>query len=95
MGTWQGVLRANSQGQRTVIKILKDDGGVLQGALYPIDEGGGYLPLTGTYNDGPRRHLRSADHPPFSSHRLRRGTVMDQLLSMLHVSFNRPKAASV
>ena len=92
MGTWQGVLRANSQGQRTVIKILKDDGGVLQGALYPIDEGGGYLPSFP--NDGPR-HLRSANHPPFSSHRLRRGTVMDQLLSMLHVSFNRPKAASV
>jgi uncharacterized protein (TIGR03435 family) len=47
-GTWQGVLRANGKDQRTVIKILKDDGGTLQGAVYPIDEGGGYLPLTGT-----------------------------------------------
>src|SRR5262249_15539295 len=45
MGTWQGVLRANSQGQRTVIKILKDDGGVLQGALYPIDEGAVICPV--------------------------------------------------
>jgi hypothetical protein len=48
MGTWQGVLRANSQDQRTVIKILRDDGGMLQGALYLIDKGPGYLPLTGT-----------------------------------------------
>src|SRR2546430_8024241 len=48
MGTWQGLLRANGQDQRTVIKILKDDRGTLQGALYPIDKGGGYLPLTGT-----------------------------------------------
>ena len=30
------------------IKILKDDRGMLQGALYPIDEGGGYMPITGT-----------------------------------------------
>jgi hypothetical protein len=52
MGTWQGVLRANGQDQRTVIKILKDDGGTLQGAVYPIDEGGGYLPLTGTARGG-------------------------------------------
>jgi len=48
MGTWQGVLRENGQDQRTVIKILKYDGGTLQGALYPIDRGGGYLPVTGT-----------------------------------------------
>ena len=52
MGTWQGVLRANSQDQRTVIKILRDDRGTLQGALYPIDEGPGYLPLTGTARGG-------------------------------------------
>ena len=52
MGTWQGVLRANGQDQRTVIKILKDDGGTLQGALYPIDQGAGYLPLTGTARGG-------------------------------------------
>ena len=48
MGTWQGVLRENGQDQRTVIKILKYDGGTLQGALYPIDRGGGYLPITGS-----------------------------------------------
>src|SRR5262245_6264490 len=52
MGTWQGVLRENSQDQRTVIKILRDDGGMLQGALYPIDRGPGYLPLTGTARGG-------------------------------------------
>jgi uncharacterized protein (TIGR03435 family) len=52
MGTWQGVLNANGREQRTVIKILKDDRGMLQGALYPIDEGGGYLPLTGTARGG-------------------------------------------
>ncbi len=52
MGTWQGVLRANSQDQRTVIKISRDDGGMLQGALYPIDKGAGYLPLTGTARGG-------------------------------------------
>ena len=52
MGTWQGVLRANGRDQRTVIKILRDDGGTLQGALYPIDEGAGYLPLTGTARGG-------------------------------------------
>ena len=51
-GTWQGVLHANSQDQRTVIKILRDDGGTLQGALYPIDEGPGYWPLTGTARGG-------------------------------------------
>jgi uncharacterized protein (TIGR03435 family) len=51
-GTWQGVLRTNGKDQRTVIKILKDDGGMLQGAVYPIDEGGGYLPLTGTARGG-------------------------------------------
>jgi len=47
-GTWQGVLRENGQDQRAVIKILRDDGGTLQGALYPIDKSGGYLPVTGT-----------------------------------------------
>src|SRR5262249_44562749 len=47
-GTWQGVLRENGRDQRTVIKILKDDGGRLQGALYLIDKGVGYAPLTGT-----------------------------------------------
>ena len=52
MGMWQGVLHANSQDQRTVIKILRDDGGTLQGALYPIDEGPGYWPLTGTARGG-------------------------------------------
>ena len=52
MGTWQGVLRANGRDQRTVIKILRDDGGTLQGALYAIDEGAGYLPLTGTARGG-------------------------------------------
>ena len=52
MGTWQGVLSANSRDQRTVIKILKDDAGMLQAALYPIDRGPGYLPLTGTARSG-------------------------------------------
>ena len=53
MGTWQGVLRANGREQRSVIKILRDDGGTLQGALYPnIDEGAGYLPITGTARGG-------------------------------------------
>jgi len=52
IGTWQGVLRANSQDQRTVIKILRDDGETLQGALYTIDRGAGYLPLTGTARGG-------------------------------------------
>src|SRR5262245_37810000 len=52
MGTWQGVLRENSQDQRTVIKILREDGGTLQGALYPIDRGPGYFALTGTARGG-------------------------------------------
>lgn len=47
-GAWQGVLRTNNQDQRAVIEILKDDQGTLQGALYPIDRGPGYLALTGT-----------------------------------------------
>jgi uncharacterized protein (TIGR03435 family) len=51
-GAWQGVLRANGQDQRAVIKILKDDGEMLQGALYPIDRGPGYLALTGTARSG-------------------------------------------
>jgi uncharacterized protein (TIGR03435 family) len=51
-GAWQGVLRANNQNQRTVIKILKDDGGTLQGALYSIDKGPGYYALTGTARGG-------------------------------------------
>jgi len=45
MGTWQGVLRANSQDQRTVIKILRDDGETLQGALYTIDRAPGICRL--------------------------------------------------
>ena len=53
MGTWQGALRANGREQRSVIKILRDDRGTLQGALYPnIDEGAGYLPITGTARGG-------------------------------------------
>jgi uncharacterized protein (TIGR03435 family) len=52
MGTWQGVLRENGQDQRTVIKVLRNDGGTLQGALYPIDKGGGYLPVSGTVRGG-------------------------------------------
>jgi uncharacterized protein (TIGR03435 family) len=52
MSTWQGVLRASGRDQRVVIKILKDDGGTLQGALYTIDDSGGYLPVAGTVRNG-------------------------------------------
>jgi hypothetical protein len=52
MGTWQGILRANGEEQRTVIKILKDDGGTLQGALYVIERGPGYFALAGTARNG-------------------------------------------
>jgi hypothetical protein len=37
MGTWQGVLRANSQDQRTVIRILRDDGKKLCASCSPIE----------------------------------------------------------
>jgi uncharacterized protein (TIGR03435 family) len=51
-GAWQGVIRTNGQDQRTVIKVLSDDGGTLQGALYIIDNGGGYYALAGTARNG-------------------------------------------
>ena len=51
-GTWQGMLRANGPDQRTVIKISRDDGEASEGALYRIDQGPGYAPITGTARGG-------------------------------------------
>lgn len=44
--TWQGTLRAGQQNLRTVLKISKDDKGILHLVFYTIDQGGQPVPAS-------------------------------------------------
>ena len=40
-GTWQGTSLPNGKELRTVIKVLKADGGAMRGTMFSIDQGAG------------------------------------------------------